>query len=108
MLKIVFGFLGLLVVLAVAASLARSHLGWTLPFGPAPAPAKAVAVPERAAAGGRTAGSPAPGRSGSGTAARAGPPQDQPAPAGAKEKSVFQRQDEALNRSVDRYKPVDR
>lgn len=108
MLRLVFGFLGLLVALAVAASLARSHLGWHLPFGPAPA--KAVATSDRAVASGvRAAGSPAPVPRGEGSAstARARPPQGPPAPAATKEDSVFQRQDEALRRSAERYRRVD-
>jgi hypothetical protein len=86
MLKAIFGLLGLAVVLAIAGSLAKSQLGAIAQLGQTTA--RVLGPPGLAA----TAGAPMP-----------------PAQPRAREvqKSVFERQDDALQQSEQRYKRAD-
>jgi hypothetical protein len=93
MLKAIFGLLGLAVVLAIVGSLAKNQLGAIGQIGQAAARVLGPA--------GRTAGGAAP----VGLAATAGAPMPPTQPrARDVQKSVFERQDDALQQSEQRYR----
>ena len=108
MLKAIFGLLGLAVVLAIVGSLAKTQLGAIGQIGQTTARVLGPAGGDRAAADGSVAGRRVGGARPDGYAAIAGTPLPTEQPqARAAQKSVFERQDDALQQSVQRYKRAD-
>lgn len=108
MLKAIFGLLGLAVVLAIVSSLAKTQLGAIGQIGQTTARVLSPVGSDRAAAGGSMAGRTVGGARPDGFPATAGAPKPTAqSPARAAQKSVFERQDDALQQSEQRYKRAD-
>jgi hypothetical protein len=108
MLKAIFGFLGLLIVLSMVGSLMKHQLGALGQIGQITTRVQPPAGIDGAAAGGGVAGRAVGGQRLDGFAATAGaevPTAQQQIQ--SVQKSVFAQQDEAMRKSVDRYKRVD-
>ena len=109
MLKVIFGFLGLLIVLSIVSSLLKSQLGSLGQIGQITTRVQSATGSDAATAGSGVAGRAVGGQRLDGFAATAGaevPTAQQQIQ--SVQKSVFTQQDEALRKSVDRYKSADR
>lgn len=105
MLKLTFGFLGLLIVLSIVSSLMKNQLGAIAQIGQITTRVASPSGTDGAAAGGDVANRAVGSRRLDGFAATAGgeAPTAQQQIQGV-QKSVFAQQDEAMRKSVERYK----
>jgi len=104
MLKAIFGFLGLLIVLAVVSSLVKNPLGAIGQIGQTTTRVLGPSGGDGAAAGGSVAGRAVGGARLDGFAATAGAEVPAAQQQAQGQKSVFERQQDALRQSEQRYK----